>query len=152
MASLHLSLRQKIVLASDSGHHRRKFLHDWTAAGATPTASTVERRRGSPERERVGRHAWIEKLDFELPIGDGLRLSDQLVQPLLDNHATALVVNIGPMSRARRLSVNAHPESHPGPSRCRSHDKMKIAGVKTIHNPPVGLVQHRSLLVHGPIT
>ena len=41
--------------------------------------STTASEKGSAERERVGRHAWIEKLDFELPISDGLRLSDQLV-------------------------------------------------------------------------
>jgi hypothetical protein len=72
----------------------------------------ASRRQGSAERERVSLDAWIEKLDFELPISDGLRLSDQLVQALLDNRAVALVVNISSVSGARRLSVNAHPKSH----------------------------------------
>jgi hypothetical protein len=33
------------------------------------------------ERERKSLHARIEKLDLELSIVDGLRLSDQLIQP-----------------------------------------------------------------------
>jgi len=37
---------------------------------------------GSAEREHKGLHARIEKLDLELSIGDGLRLSDHLIQPL----------------------------------------------------------------------
>jgi hypothetical protein len=36
----------------------------------------------SAERERKSLHARIEKLDLELSISDGLRLSDQLIQPL----------------------------------------------------------------------
>jgi hypothetical protein len=36
-------------------------------------------RRGSTERERKSLHARIEKLDLELSISDGLRLSDQLI-------------------------------------------------------------------------
>jgi hypothetical protein len=34
----------------------------------------------------------IEKLDLELSISNGLRLSDQLIQPLFGNRAVALVV------------------------------------------------------------
>ena len=75
--------------------------------GVQPLWSTAE----SAERERVSCHARIEKLDFELPISDGLRLSDQLVQPLFGDRAIALVVSIGSVRGARRLSINAHPKS-----------------------------------------
>ena len=36
--------------------------------------------------------------------------------------------------------------------RCWSHDEMKIAGVKAVRDPPVGLVQHSGLFLHRPIT
>jgi len=48
----------------------------------------------SAERERKSLHARIETLDFELSSSDGLRLSDQLIQPLFGNRAVALVVNV----------------------------------------------------------
>src|ERR1700730_9565886 len=47
--------------------------------------------RGSAERERENLHARIEKLDLELSISNGLRLSDQLIQPRLGHGAVALV-------------------------------------------------------------
>jgi hypothetical protein len=40
-------------------------------------------RGGSAERKRKDFHVQIKKLDLELAIGDGLRLPDKLVQPLL---------------------------------------------------------------------
>jgi len=45
----------------------------------------------SPERERKSLHARIEKLDPELSISDGRRLSDQLIQPLVANLAVEVV-------------------------------------------------------------
>jgi hypothetical protein len=108
--------------------------------------------RGSAERERKSLHARIEKLDLELSISDGLRLSDQLIQPLFGNRAVALGVNVNSVSSARRLSIDEHAKSHGSSSRCRSHDEMKIAGVKAVRDPPVGLVQHSGLFLHRPIT
>src|SRR5438874_647019 len=52
----------------------------------------VHRRRGSAEGERKSLHARIEKLDIELSVSDGLRLSDQLVQPRCGHRAVAVVV------------------------------------------------------------
>ena len=57
----------------------------------------------SAEGERKSLHARIEKLDLELSIGDGLRLSDQLIQPLFGHRAVALLVDVDAVSRARRL-------------------------------------------------
>ena len=108
-------------------------------------------RSGSAERERKGLHARIEKLDFELSIGDRHRLSDQLVQPLFGHCAVALLVNVNSVSRARRLSIDQHAKSHGSSRRRRAHDEMKIAGVKTVRDAAIGLVQHGGLVLHRPI-
>src|SRR5258708_38417808 len=108
--------------------------------------------RGSAERERESLHARIEKLDLELSISNGPRLSDQLIQPLFGNRAVALVVNVNSVSSARRLSIDEHAKSHGSSSRRRSHDEMKIAGMKAVRDPSVGLVQHGGLFLHRPIT
>src|SRR4051812_39531060 len=110
----------------------------------------TERRLRSAERERKGLHAGIEKLDLELSIGDALRLPDQLIQPLFGNHPVAVVVYVKSVCSARRLSINEHAESYGRPSLRRSHDKMKIPGVKAVRRPPVGLVQDDGLLPHRP--
>src|SRR5260370_15445137 len=68
--------------------------------------------RGSAERERESLHARIEKLDLELPISNGLRLPDQLIEPLFGSRAVALLVNVTAMSRARRLSIEEHAKAH----------------------------------------
>jgi hypothetical protein len=78
-------------------------------------------------------------------------LSDQLIQPLFRYRAVALVVYVTSVSSSRRLSIDEHAKSHRRSSRCRAHDEMKIAGVKTIQDPAVGIVQHRELVLHRPI-
>src|SRR6266851_9408037 len=108
--------------------------------------------RGSSECERKSLHARIEKLDLELSISNGLRLSDQLIQPLFGNRAVALIVNVTSVSLARRQSIDEHAKSYRSSSRRWSHDQMKIAGVKAVHDAPVGFVQHRGLSLHRPIT
>src|SRR6266516_2222059 len=72
------------------------------------------RRRGSAECERKSLHAGIEKLDLELAISNGLRLTDQLIQPLVGHRAVTLLVNVNAMSRARRLSIEEHAKAHGG--------------------------------------
>src|ERR687885_2529487 len=121
---------------------RRQFLGRWVNSLC----------HGSAKRERKSLHARREKLDLELSISDGLRLSDQLIQTLFGNRAVALFVDVDSVSSARRPSIDEHPKSHGSSSRCRSHDQMKIAGVKAIYDPPVGLVQHGGLFLHRPIT
>src|SRR5712675_1443653 len=111
---------------------------------------------GSAKRERKNLHARIEKLDLELAIGDGFRLSDQLVQTLFGHRALALFVNVNSVSRAWRLSIDQHAKSHRRswrcraqccrPRCCRTHDEMKIAGVKTIRDTSIGLVQRSGIL------
>lgn len=48
-----------------------------------------------------------------------------------------LVVYVNPMSRAWNLSVDEHAKSHGTPRRCWSHDEMKIAAVKAVHDVPI---------------
>ncbi len=67
---------------------------------------------GSAERERISLHPRIEKLDLELPISYGLRLADQLIQPLFASLAVAPVVYVDSSSSSRRLSINVHAKSH----------------------------------------
>jgi hypothetical protein len=73
------------------------------------------------------------------------------VEPLFDDRSNALLIDIQSARKARRLSIDAHPESHRAPSRCRSHDEMEIAGVKLIDDTSIGLVEHRGPLLDGPI-
>src|ERR1700688_438129 len=51
-------------------------------------------------------HARTEKLDLELAVGDGFRLSDQLAGTLLGHCAGTLSVEVNSVRRARRLSIS----------------------------------------------
>ena len=64
------------------------------------------------EGECVGLDAGIEEGDLEGAVGDGAGLADELVEPLFGHRSTALVVDIGPVRRTRRLSVDEHADSH----------------------------------------
>src|SRR5215472_573142 len=57
------------------------------------------------EGERVGLSPWIEECDLEGAAGDGARLADELVQPLLGKSAVALAVHVGSVRLAGRLPV-----------------------------------------------
>src|SRR5947207_9373084 len=107
---------------------------------------------GSAEGERKRLHARIEKLDLELAIGNVPRLPDQLIQPLFSSRAVALLVNVNAVSRARRLSIDEHAESHGRSSRWRPHDQMQIAGMKAVRDASVGRVQRNDLFPHRPLT
>ena len=58
------------------------------------------------EREGERLHTGIEKLDFELAIGDRSRLSNQLIQAVLGDSTFALVVDVASMVRTRRPSID----------------------------------------------
>src|SRR5258708_1963991 len=106
---------------------------------------------GSAERECKGLHVRIEKFDLKLSIGDGVRLPDQLVQPLLGDCAVALFVNINSVSRAWRLAVDQHAESHRRSRRFRTHDEMEIPRMKTVRDSSFGLVQRGGFFLDRPI-
>src|SRR5712691_874669 len=107
-------------------------------------------RQRSTKGERKRLHARFEKLDLELAIGDGLRLPDQLMQPLFGNGTVALLVDIDSVRSARWLSIDEQAKSHGGSRRRRPHDEVKIAGMKTIGDPTVGFVQRGGLFPDRP--
>src|SRR5262249_17324744 len=76
----------------------------------------------SAERERESLHARAEKLDLEGSIDDGVRLADQLIHPLFGHGAVALLVNVGAVSRPRRLTVDQYAKSHRSAWCCGPHD------------------------------
>jgi hypothetical protein len=83
------------------------------ATGRSARALSLRPRQhlpGSAERERNGFHARVEKLDLELALGDGPRLSDQLVQPPFGHRAAAPVANVDPASSSRQSSVDQHTQ------------------------------------------
>src|SRR5215471_10580904 len=89
------------------------------------------------ERKDVSLHARIKKLDLERPICDGLRLSDELVEPLLGDRSVALLVDLGAVSVARRASVEENTKAYRCSTRSRAHHKMHIARVEAVGDPPV---------------
>src|ERR1700691_2972235 len=99
----------------------------------------------SAEGERKGLRTRIKKLDLEPLVRNRLRLSDQLIQPLLDHRALALIINVNAVRSEGRLSVDEHAKSHGGSSDRWSHDEMKIARMKAVRDAPIGLVQHDRL-------
>src|SRR5678816_955654 len=66
----------------------------------------------SAERERVGLHAGIQELDRERAVLDRLRLTDQLIQTLLVDHADALRIHVDASILRRRAAVDRHAEAH----------------------------------------
>ena len=68
----------------------------------------------STKRERTRLDPGVEELNLERSIGDGSRLSDQLIQPLFDDAAVAALVNVEAVSRARRLPVDRHVKAYLG--------------------------------------
>src|SRR5208282_3722177 len=104
------------------------------------------------EREIKRGNAWIEKFDLEVSVRDGLWLSDQLIQPRLGNRAIALAIDINSVSGAWRLSIDQHAKAHRSSPHRRTHDEIKVAGMKAVRDPPVGPVEHGGLLPYRPIT
>jgi hypothetical protein len=103
------------------------------------------------EGEGVSLHTGVEERDLEGMPGDGPRLPDELVKPLFGGGAVALAVKVRPVGRARRLTVEEHPESHRGSRRCWPHDEVEIAGVESVGDLPVGFVCRGGPLLYGPV-
>src|SRR5262245_47873220 len=105
----------------------------------------------SAEREGKGFNAGIEELDLEQSLGYGLRLPDQLIQPLFGNRTLALIVDVDAVGSAWRLAINEHAKPDRAARRRRSHDEMQITGVKAVRHAAVGLVQRASLPPDRPL-
>src|SRR3954468_20762624 len=88
--------------------------------------------RWSAERKRKRRHARIEELDLELPIPDLPRLPDKLVHPLEVGGAVAVLVDVHAVGRARRLTIERHPEPRGRAARRRPHHEMQVTSVEPI--------------------
>lgn len=91
---------------------------------------------GSSKGESKSLNARIEKLYLELSLGDGFWLPYQLKEPLFGNCPVTTFVNVESASDSRRLFVQNNAKSHRRPRLCRSHNEMKIAGVKAARNAP----------------
>src|SRR4051812_28484262 len=98
-------------------------------------------RASSAESEREDVDARIEEFDFELPLADRSRLTDQLVKTLLFDCTCALGVDIGAVRSAGRFPIDQHAETNRGASRSRAHHDMKVAGMESIQDPAAGLAR-----------
>src|SRR5687768_5541172 len=106
-------------------------------------------RAGLAEGEGEGPYAGVAEGDLERAVGDGAALADELVQPRLGDRAGAVVVDVVPVVRARRLSVEAHAEPHRVPTRRRCHDEVHVPGGEAIGDPPAWFVQQHGVRLHG---
>ena len=86
-----------------------------------------------------------------MSMGNGLRLSNQLIKPLLANVTVALLVNVDSVSGAGRLSVDQHAKTHGGALPDWSHDEIQIAGMEAIGYPAVCLVQQADVFPDRPV-
>jgi sulfur carrier protein ThiS len=61
--------------------------------------------------ERVGLNAGLEEHDLKGVLTDETTLADQLIQPLFNEHAIALAVDVRALRRARHEPVEEYVES-----------------------------------------
>jgi hypothetical protein len=73
------------------------------------------------------------------------------VEPLAGDRAMALAVNVGAVRRARRRSVDEHPDRMDVPPDGRPHDQVKVASVEAVRDLPGGLVQRGGLFGRRPV-
>src|SRR5262245_41381199 len=73
------------------------------------------------------------------------------MQTLRGHRADALFINVKSVSGAWRLSIDQDAKFN-GRSRCRrTHDEMKIAGMKAVYEAPVRLVQFDGVAFYRPV-
>jgi hypothetical protein len=109
----------------------------------TDVRRTIEARRGLPKCKVKDGDTRPKKLNLKLPISDCSGLSDQLVHPWLGNGASALLVNVEAMSVVWGAAIDQYVESHRTAIGRGTQDQIDIAGVKAVHEPPVGRVRNR---------
>lgn len=64
------------------------------------------------ERKCVSLYAGIKKLNLEQAIHDGLRLPDELIEPVPGDAAVSLLVDVDAMRCSRCAAVKQHAEAH----------------------------------------
>ena len=72
---------------------------------ASARVELIGYRCGSPEGEHESLDTRIQELDLELTLVDRLRLSYQLIQPLICGGAVALSVDVETVRNARRFAI-----------------------------------------------
>src|SRR5207245_6585372 len=105
----------------------------------------------SSERGHVQFRAGLQKLDLEHSIANRPWLANELVETMLVHRAVALVVDIGAMRVARRLTIEQNAEAHCRPARDRPHDQMQIARLEAIRQAPIRLVDCCGARSHRPV-
>jgi hypothetical protein len=109
------------------------------------------------ECEHVCLDAGCEEGDVEGAVGDGSRLAEQLVEPLLGDGSAALFVNVESVSVAGRFAIDEYAERHRSTSRTRCHDEVDVAGVEAEKDSAAGAVEYarptldRPIPVEGPM-
>ena len=116
-------------------------------AGQSPYAASAQLAEG----EREGLDVPIQELDLKQAINDRLRLPDELIRARLSHYAISRAVEVGPASGACGLSIQKYPESSGSFLNWRRHDQVKIARMKAVGDPSVGLVQRNVLPPHRPV-
>src|SRR5262245_16749389 len=109
--------------------------------GSDSSSHTDRPETESAEREDERLEARIEKLDLERPIGDGFRLSDQLIQPRLGDGSGSLGVRVGSVRCGRRLPVDPYAKAHGRSSLAWAHGEIHVSRVKAINDPSSDRVQ-----------
>ena len=79
--------------------------------------------------------AGFQEFDLELSIADGLRLSDQLIHPLLRQGAVTALVHIGAVGGAGRAPIDEHTKRHRCSSLCRSHHEVRVPRMEPDRDP-----------------
>src|SRR5437773_12581533 len=90
--------------------------------------------------EVVRSRAGIQKLDFEATVRNGRGLADQLIQPLLRQHAVPLLVHVETAGVAGGMAVDEDTNSTRGSCRGGAHDQVQIASMKLEDDPTIGFV------------
>src|SRR5438445_4949360 len=106
----------------------------------------------SAEREHKSLDSRIEEFDLELAIGDGFRLPDQLIKPLLGGRAVALGVDVDSVTGARRVPVDEDRKTNGRPWGRGSHHEVEIARVKAVRDSPGSLVERDGPPLHRPVS
>lgn len=92
----------------------------------------------------------VEELDFELAIGSQFGLPDELVEPLFNDSAIALAVDVYAMCGGRRLTIEEHAIANGRSSHGRTHDEIEIPRMKPVCNSSARLVQPNGLFPNSP--
>src|SRR3954452_12981662 len=107
---------------------------------------------GSAEGEHVGLDAGGEEADLERAVGDRSLLTNELVEPLLDDGAVALLVHVEPVRVTWWLAVEEHAERHARVARGRAQHEVDVASVEAVADAAAGPLEDARPLRDGPLS